>query len=627
MPTPSHRPIPRTSDAVKMFVFFLRDRISLAVGMTLSGLGYALFEMINIGAVLPVVNSVLSEGTPARDYGRIIRAIQQLIDLLPTENLFVASMVFLIGTTFMKSGLNLLFTYVSNKFSQVSRRDIQDRIYRKYIDSDYQFFADTKQGVLMYRLLNAPATISTTLKLIPDIAIQSLKIIVLLILLFSISPMSATGMMGVGLFFGLFVKRLSNLSYRFGQEIAQTLSDQTSIVNETLSGIRQIRIYQSESRWIRSFFEKINTYFLYKLRAQIFNAAPIIVLEPLIILAIGLAGIFIKLRFKGDFTNLLPMLAMYAFAIIRINPALSAIGQQRMLVMNNLPDMEICYNALNEKTRKILDGELYHSKLKDAIIFKDVNFSYPGRGQILNRINIEMKKGQTTAIVGVSGSGKSTIINLLVRLYDPTDGAVRIDGMDLKRLKLSSWLNTIGYVSQDTFIFNATITENISDGDDGFKLSDIVEAAKIANADGFITDFPDGYETIVGDRGAKLSGGQKQRIAIAAAIIRKPDIIIFDEATSALDTVSEKLVQDAIENISRKYTAVIVAHRLSTVRNADQIIVIDKGTVVESGTHTELISRMGVYWSLHNQLLDIEAKKAICTDDETTTETSGYGSI
>ena len=597
-----------------MMVFFLQNRLKLVLCMTLSGVGYALFEMLNIGAVLPVVNSIFSEGAPGRDYGKIIRIIQRMIDLLPTENLFVASMVFLICATFMKSGLNLLFTYLSNKFSQVSRRDIQDRIYRKYIDSDYQFFADTKQGVLMYRLLNAPATISTTLKLIPDIVIHSLKISALLILLFSISPVTAAGMVGIGLIFGLFVKKLSNLSYRFGKEIAQTLSDQTSIVNETISGIRQIRIYQSEDRWIDKFLDKINTYYHYKLRTQIFNAAPVIVLEPLIILAIGLAGIMIKIKYQGDFTELLPMLVMYALAIIRINPSLSAIGQQRMLVMNNLPDMEICYNALHEYTRAITDGELLHRELKVAIAFENVTFSYPGRGNILDSVKIQIKKGQTTAIVGASGSGKSTIINLLIRLYDPTGGIVRIDGVDLKRLRLASWLNTIGYVSQDTFIFNATIAENITSGDSSFVQTDIEDAAKIANAHEFIMVFPNGYETVVGDRGTKLSGGQRQRIAIAAAIIRKPEIIIFDEATSALDTVSEKLVQNAIEDIARKYTAVIVAHRLSTIKNADSIIVLDDRNVAETGTHEQLMKQMGVYWGLHNQSLEAKAKEVFCAD-------------
>jgi ABC-type multidrug transport system fused ATPase/permease subunit len=212
-----------------------------------------------------------------------------------------------------------------------------------------------------------------------------------------------------------------------------------------------------------------------------------------------------------------------------------------------------------------------------------------------------INKGETIAIVGPSGAGKSTLMDLLVRLYDPTHGNIKVDKIGLKDIKIDTWRNKIGYVSQDPFIFHATIDENISFAENKYSEEEIIAAARNANAHEFICEFPDGYQTVVGDKGMKLSGGQKQRITIARAIIRKPELIIFDEATSSLDTISENLVQKAIDEISKKYTVIIIAHRLSTIQNADRIIVLDNKRIAEEGKHSELLSFKGVYWALYNQ--------------------------
>jgi len=214
-------------------------------------------------------------------------------------------------------------------------------------------------------------------------------------------------------------------------------------------------------------------------------------------------------------------------------------------------------------------------------------------------MNFEIKKDQITALVGSSGSGKSTIVNLLLRLYDVDKGSISIDDINIKDYENFSFLKKVGFVSQDTFIFNSTIKENITFGEE-YTDQEVIEAAKLANADEFINKSPDGYETIVGDRGLKLSGGEKQRLAIARAIIRKPEILILDEATSSLDNVSEAVVQQAINKVSNNCTTFIIAHRLSTVQNADMILVLDKGKIVESGTHKELLKKKGNYWELYN---------------------------
>ena len=247
----------------------------------------------------------------------------------------------------------------------------------------------------------------------------------------------------------------------------------------------------------------------------------------------------------------------------------------------------------------IEDGSKEFGSFTSNIEFRDVNFAYQGRTKTLKNISVSIEKGKTVAIVGRSGSGKTTIVSLILRLFQPDVGDVLIDGVDIKEYRLASWLDRIGYVDQDTFIFNDSVKNNITLRSEKYTDEDVKRAAGYADAHDFITDLPDGYDTHVGDKGVRLSGGQKQRIAVARAMIRQPDILIFDEATNALDSVSEAAVQKAIDEISRDHTVIIIAHRLSTIVNADRIIVMARSKVAEVGTHEELMSKKGDYWRLY----------------------------
>ena len=236
--------------------------------------------------------------------------------------------------------------------------------------------------------------------------------------------------------------------------------------------------------------------------------------------------------------------------------------------------------------------------LKEKIEFRDVHFSYDGSREVIDGVSFEILRGQTVALVGPSGGGKSTLSELLPRFYDPTSGDIRIDGVSLRDYTQESVREHMSVVAQDTVLFNDTIEGNIAMGKRGATHEEVVEAAKVANADCFIRESPEGYETNIGDRGVKLSGGQRQRLSIARAVLKNPDILILDEATSALDTESEKLVQEALNNLLKGRTSVVIAHRLSTIHNADQIIVVDHGRIAERGTHAELMERNGIYAKL-----------------------------
>ena len=239
------------------------------------------------------------------------------------------------------------------------------------------------------------------------------------------------------------------------------------------------------------------------------------------------------------------------------------------------------------------------AEFKDEIEFRNVKFSYNAETEVLHGINFKIKKGQTIALVGQSGSGKSTIVDLIPRFYDVTDGEILINGKNIRDYKLKQLRDLMGYVNQVPILFNDSIYNNITLGLEGISKDDVVRAAKIANAYDFIMETENGFDTNIGDGGCKLSGGQRQRISIARALLKNPPILILDEATSALDTESERLVQEAIEHLMKNRTSVVVAHRLSTIKNADLIIVLSDGKIVETGKHDELIAKQGTYYRLH----------------------------
>jgi ATP-binding cassette, subfamily B, bacterial MsbA len=251
---------------------------------------------------------------------------------------------------------------------------------------------------------------------------------------------------------------------------------------------------------------------------------------------------------------------------------------------------------VNEPHAKVLDD------FNSTISLQNVSFSY-GEKQILNSITFDIEKGQTVALVGPSGGGKSTLMDLLPRFHDPKSGTIKIDGHDYRELTVESIRAQMGTVNQESFLFNDTIFNNIAFAKPDATMEEVVAAAKIANAHDFIENTEDGYQSFVGDRGNKLSGGQKQRVCIARAVLANPPIMLLDEATSALDTESEKLVQDALNNLMKNRTSIVIAHRLSTIQHANKIVVIDKGSVVETGSHNELMNKNGLY----RRLIDMQA--------------------
>lgn len=299
-------------------------------------------------------------------------------------------------------------------------------------------------------------------------------------------------------------------------------------------------------------------------------------------------------------------LLTFLFVLIRTTPLVSSLNGTRVGFIASQGALHAVTELLKREDKPYFeDGQRPFKGLQRSIDFVSVNFAYVPGEPVLHDITLSIKRGETTALVGTSGAGKTTLADLIPRFYDPTGGQILVDGIDLSELKINSLRQCMAVVSQDTFIFNTTVGENIVYGLDNVNEADMITAAQAANALEFIQDLPNGFDTKLGERGIRLSGGQRQRIAIARALLRNPEILILDEATSALDSVTEKLIQDSLERLSKGRTVIAIAHRLSTIANADKVVVMEKGRIVEQGSYQELLKEQGKLWKYHQMQFEM----------------------
>ena len=571
----------------KLFFFLL---IGLAI---FSGM----LEAANVGLMYPIINNILNTQGGENAFLTLIEPYLKIIPI-DDELLRLAIAFIIIATvTFI---FKAIYYFFSAKLSAVITKEAKKKMFYKCMKSDYQYFVDNKQGEILYKTSQAPNSIAITLQTLSDIFLHSFLAISIFVLLISMSWKLFIIVGIAGLIYLYAIREISTrISYKAGAKKRDSGQKERVIVSEYTSGIKQIKVNETFDYWKDMFDKTIDTFWFHHRRNYFWNKLPQIFLWVVMYGSIGAAIIAIKILYPGRFLDLLPLIGTFATGIFIVLPKIGQFGQFRMLFMNQMPNVETVYEELkDEKYYKIENGTKKFEKLKKGIFFRNVIFAHKERDVLLKDINLKIGKDKTTALVGPSGTGKSTIVNLMLRLYDVDEGGVFIDDSNIKEYDIFSFLDKVGFVSQDTFIFNASVKANISFGRN-FSDKEIIDAAKKANINEFITKLPNGYDTLVGDRGMALSGGEQQRVAIARAIIRKPEILFLDEATSSLDTVSEKMVQDAIEKISKSCTTFIIAHRLSTVKNSDVIHVLENGKIVESGNHKELLEKKGKYWELY----------------------------
>ena len=534
-------------------------------------------------------------------YAWLVKPVLDEIFINKNEALLFALPLVLFAVSVLKSafsyGQNYLMNYVGNQVIT----DIRQELFGKLIRLPVKYHDANTSGRLVSRVINDVTVMANAVSgVLKDVFQQGLTFLVMLGVIFYqnwklggmsiiVIPLAVVTMMRMG-------KRLRALATS-GQE---RMGDMASTLQESLSGIRMVKAYGREDAEAERFKESNKAFYDTRMKAIQVSSLGSSHME--LIGVVGVAAIIWyggSLVISGDLTpgaffSFLTAMFMAYTPIRRLSGSNNEIQQA-------LAAAERVFSVIDLKTEQEIDqGQVAMPPIRQSVLYQDVTFLYDGQTvPALSDIELEIRAGEMVALVGSSGSGKTTLANLLPRFYEPTAGRVLIDGVDIQSFTLASLRAQIGIVSQEVVLFDDTVLNNISFGRIGATEAEIVQAAALAFAQEFIERLPQGYQTMIGERGVKLSGGERQRLAIARAILRDPPLLILDEATSALDTESERVVQLALSNLMAHRTTLVIAHRLSTVQRADRIVVLYRGTIVETGTHDELLLRGGQYKRLH----------------------------
>jgi subfamily B ATP-binding cassette protein MsbA len=574
---------------------------------------YALFSTLSYVTLLPMMNVLFDKTkrvTVEPVYEDIFHAKDYLENLMyykvtlfsdsgtPQKSLLLVVSVVII-TFLLKNIAGYLASYHMMHLRNGVTAKLRNVMYNKVISLPVSFYSEKRKGDVMARMLGDVGEVQNSFFMLLELIVKEPFTII-----FSIAMMFAYSWK-LTLFVFIFIPISGLIISRIGKSLkSQSLRAQNeggymiSLVEETLTGLKVVKSYNAEPTFKNKFGNSIDR--LLNLSNKIGKknnlAGPLSEVMGIITIAILLfyGGSLVLVDKSLDGAIFLVFMGL-AYNIL--TPA-KAISKASYAVKNGIAAADRVFEILEqENTIDTKPDAVEKSDFNDKITVENINFRY-GDENVLKNFSIEVPKGKTVALVGQSGSGKSTIANLLTRFYDVQEGAVKIDGVDIKDMNIHSLRGLIGLVTQDSILFNDTIKNNILIGKPDATDEEIFDALKIANAYEFVKDLPDGIETNIGDAGGKLSGGQKQRLSIARAVLKNPPIMILDEATSALDTESEKFVQVALENMMQNRTSIVIAHRLSTIQKADNIVVMQKGEIVEQGTHSELMAKEGMYSKL-----------------------------
>ena len=574
-----------------------------------------ILSLFSFATIIPVLQLLFGIATVDVTYVSFhdVSGLQQTLEVLKNNLYFYlqnliesrgASFVLLLlgACLVLLTGLKCLTAWLANYYMVPIRtgvlRDLRARLYKKVVSLPIGFFTEERKGDVMSRMTNDVNEVEASIMSTLDMLFKDpVMILVYLITLFCISWQLTLFVLILLPIAGLLIGRIGRSLKRASTHGQEQNAEILTQIDETLGGLRVVKAFNAESKLIqrfqvlinetRSTFNRINRrYYLAHPVSEFLGTA-------LIALLLWFGGLLIL----GDNSNIDAATFIYYLVIFYsiINPA-KDLSKATYGIRRGMASLERIDRILDaESNIKEVDNPQQIINFQSVIRYEDVCFAYQSDRQVLKHICLDIHKGQTVALVGQSGSGKTTMADLIPRFYDPQHGRITIDGVDIRELKTHDLRALMGNVNQEAILFNDTFYNNITFGVESATMEQVREAARIANADDFIMATPDQYQTTIGDRGSRLSGGQRQRISIARAILKNPPILILDEATSALDTESEKLVQEALEHLMKDRTTIVVAHRLSTIRNADLICVLHEGEIVEKGTHDELLALNGYY--------------------------------
>lgn len=564
------------------------------------------FALGSFGLLAPVLQVLFKVGAPANSDGTdlISRAtgfVQQLVAEYGNFRTLIIVCITVVVFTIMKNLFLYVAQYILNPLRNAVLRRLRDDLFTKMLSLPIGFFTEERKGDLMSRMTNDINEVELSIMATLEVFVR--EPLTIIFTLGSMIIISAKLTLFLVLFLpvtGLIIGRIGKSLRKHSNTAQEKLGEMMNVTEETLTGMRVVKAFNAERHQHLRFMQINNT--LFRVRNKI--AARRELGSPLSE-TMGIIAVAVVLAYGGYliFSNASTSLTGAWFV------AYIALFTQ---IINPFKNLSASFfniqkgSAALERIEDLLNADNVIKELQDAraiksfdkkVELRNVHFNY-GEKKILDGINLVIEKGKTIALVGASGAGKSTLVDLVPRFHDVTAGEILIDGVNVKDCKLDDLRRLMGIVSQEPILFNDTIYNNITLGTGGATQQQVEEAARIAHAHNFILNKEEGYNTIVGDRGSKLSGGERQRVTIARAVLKNPPILILDEATSSLDTESERMVQEAINTLMKNRTCIVIAHRLSTVQHADEIIVMEKGRIVERGTHTILMQQNGHYRKL-----------------------------
>lgn len=573
---------------------------------------YALFSALSFAALIPMLDVLFKPGNKVfakpeyQGFSKLKDYLQDYINFRVNEfsgGDDMKGLVLVISLVLILFLLKNIFNYLAMYFITFLRngvlKDIRNRMYAKIVELPLSYYSEKRKGDVIARISSDVLEIQHSfLSVLELIVREPLTILFTILVMFGIS---AKLTLFVFIFIpvaGMIISKIGKSLKRKSDRVQKEQGEFLSIVEETLGGLRVVKAFNAESKFLNTF--KSSTDRFYRFSNSLLNrqnlASP--TGEFLGILVIG-----VLLWFGGQMVlvdkslDASSFIAYMGLAYNILTPAKAISKASYGVKKGNAAAARVLEVLETENPIKDMEHALEKEDFDGEIEFKEVFFKYED-DYVLKDFNLKVGKGKIVALVGQSGSGKSTVANLIARFYDVNRGTILIDGTNIKEISKKSLRGLVGLVTQDSILFNDSVRKNIALGREHASLDEIVAAAKVANAHDFIMELPHGYDTNIGDGGNKLSGGQKQRLSIARAVLKNPPIMVLDEATSALDTESERLVQDALENMMRDRTSVVIAHRLSTIQNADNIVVMNKGEIVEQGTHAELMKAKNGYKKL-----------------------------